>query len=227
MEIEADESFKQAGAIPFKWEIRPGVPKLQHSQQPLIKQEDPQEVAENNRSRPIPETPLKPPPAADFNFQQPIEEPRTRSFRSAPRARSDRHVLNLLTRPAVGVASDWCFPSPLLKRATKKNMKMKKTGPEPEPEPDYLSDLETVSRWSVSSRKSISPFHDSLSSSFSSRESSPRRPVSDADWVKSLYSMLKYIDAASVLKKAKSNGLFTFDAASMSDCPKIHYFWRI
>ncbi|XP_015165802.1 uncharacterized protein [Solanum tuberosum] len=147
MEIEADESFKQAGAIPFKWEIRPGVPKLQHSQ----------EVAENNRSRPNPETPrrLKPPPAADFNFQQPIEEPRTRSFRSAPRARSDRHVLNLLTRPAVGVASDWC-----------------------------LSDLETVSRWSVSSRKSISPFHDSLFSSFSSRESSPpQRPVSDVDWV--------------------------------------------
>ncbi|KAH0745737.1 hypothetical protein KY285_007394 [Solanum tuberosum] len=180
MEIEADESFKQAGAIPFKWEIRPGVPKLQ---QPLIKQE----VAENNRSRPIPETPrrLKPPPAADFNFQQPIEEPRTRSFRSAPRARSDRHVLNLLTRPDMGVASDWCFPSPLLKRATEKNTKMKKkshnTGPEPEP--DYLSDLETVSRWSVSSRKSISPFHDSLSSSFSSRESSPRRPVSDVDWV--------------------------------------------
>ncbi|XP_049380245.1 uncharacterized protein LOC125844921 [Solanum stenotomum] len=184
MEIEADESFKQAGAIPFKWEIRPGVPKLQ---QPLIKQEDPQEVAENNRSRPIPETPrrLKPPPAADFNFQQPIEEPRTRSFRSAPRARSDRHVLNLLTRPDMGVSSDWCFPSPLLKRATEKNTKMKKkshkTGPEPEP--DYLSDLDTVSRWSVSSRKSISPFHDSLSSSFSSRESSPRRPVSDVDWV--------------------------------------------
>ncbi|KAK4735336.1 hypothetical protein R3W88_009597 [Solanum pinnatisectum] len=187
MEIEADESFKQAGVIPFKWEIRPGVPKLQHSQPPLIKQEDPQEVAENNRSHPIPETPrrLKPPPAADFNFQQPIEEPRNRSFRSAPRARSDRHVLNLLTRPAMGVASDWCFPSPLLKRTTEKNTKKKshKTGPEPEPKPNYLLDLETVSRWSVSSRKSISPFHDSLSSSFSSRESSPRRPVRDADWV--------------------------------------------
>uniref|UniRef100_M1CUJ4 Uncharacterized protein n=1 Tax=Solanum tuberosum TaxID=4113 RepID=M1CUJ4_SOLTU len=72
----------------------------------------------------------------------------------------------------MGVASDWCFPSPLLKRATKKNMKKShKNGPEPGP--DYLLDLETICRWSVSSRKSISPFHDSLSSSFSSRESSP------------------------------------------------------
>lgn len=138
MEIEADESFKKAGAIPFKWEIRPGVPKLQHSQQ-----QPQQQVSEKNESRPIQ---LKPPPIAG--------------------ARSDRHVL---TRP---VASDGCFP-----RATEKKKKKKQTGP------DYLSDLETVSRWSVSSRKSISPFHDSLSSSFSSRESSPRRPVSDADWV--------------------------------------------
>ncbi|XP_055834734.1 uncharacterized protein LOC129903250 [Solanum dulcamara] len=186
MEIEADESFKKAGAIPFKWEIRPGVPKLQLSHQqpispspdqqylPLTKLDGTQQVAENNQSRPIPQiTPrrLKPPPAADFNFQQPIAEPRTRS---------KRHVLNLLTRPVTGVASDGCFPSPMLRRATEKNTKIShKTGPEP----DYLSDLETVSRWSVSSRKSISPFHDSLSSSFSSRESSPRRPVSDADWV--------------------------------------------
>lgn len=50
MEIEADESFKQAGVIPFRWEIRPGVPKLQHSQLPLIKHDDPHVAAENNRS---------------------------------------------------------------------------------------------------------------------------------------------------------------------------------
>ncbi|XP_059281802.1 uncharacterized protein LOC132035524 [Lycium ferocissimum] len=165
MEIEADESFKKAGAVPFKWEIRPGVPRLQYSQPSPLSDE-------------IPETPrkLRPPPAASFSFQPPNPEPRTRSFRSAPRARSERHYL--LTRPSMGVvASDGCFPSPLLKK------KKKKTGPEPESEADYMSDLETVSRWSVSTRKSVSPFRDSLSSSFSSHESSPRRPVSDADWL--------------------------------------------
>ncbi|KAF3614586.1 putative pentatricopeptide repeat-containing protein [Capsicum annuum] len=182
MEIEADESFKKAGAIPFKWEIRPGVPKLQHSHQPispLSKVVEPQEVTEKNQSRPIPETQrkLRPPPAASFNFQSPNVEPRTRSFRSVPRARSDRYVQKLLTRPVMGVSSEGCFPSPLLRGATEKKKKSKKsTGPEPEP--DYMSDLETVSRWSGSTRKSVSPFHDS----FSSHESSPRRPVNDADW---------------------------------------------
>ncbi|KAK4713995.1 hypothetical protein R3W88_019902 [Solanum pinnatisectum] len=73
----------------------------------------------------------------------------------------------------MGVASDWCFPSPLLKRATEQIMKKKSHKNGPELGPDYLSDLETVCRWSVSSRKSISPFHNSLSSSFSSCESSP------------------------------------------------------
>ncbi|XP_060198282.1 uncharacterized protein LOC132627141 [Lycium barbarum] len=170
MEIEADESFKKAGAIPFKWEIRPGVPKLQYSQ-----------PSTSPLSHDIPETPrkLRPPPAASFSFQPPNPEPRTRSFRSAPRARSERHYL--LTRPSMGVvASDGCFPSNTKK---KKKKRSKKTGPEPESEPDYMSDLETVSRWSVSTRKSVSPFRDSLSSSFSSHESSPRQPVSDADWL--------------------------------------------
>ncbi|CAN4081329.1 unnamed protein product [Withania somnifera] len=182
MEIEADESFKKAGAIPFKWEIRPGVPKLQHSHQPSSQLNKLDDQPKKNQSRPIPETPrkLRPPPAASFNLQPPVPERRTRSFQSAPRARSDRHVQNLLIRPGMGVASDGCFPSPLLRRATEKK-KSKTTGPETEL--GYMSDLETVSRLSVSSRKSVSPFNDSLSSSFSSHESSPRRPVSDADWV--------------------------------------------
>ncbi|KAJ8541624.1 hypothetical protein K7X08_002440 [Anisodus acutangulus] len=186
MEIEADESFKKAGAIPFKWEIRPGVPKLQHSQQQAIDHHRPlTKQAEKDHIRPIPETPrkLRPPPAAGFSFQQPNAEPRTRSFRSAPRILTQRHrfdVQNLLTRPMGVVASDGCFPSPLLRRAKEKNTKKNH---KPGPEHDYMSNLETVSRWSVSSRKSVSPFRDSLSSSFSSHESSPRRPVNDADWV--------------------------------------------
>ncbi|KAG5575309.1 hypothetical protein H5410_055443 [Solanum commersonii] len=74
----------------------------------------------------------------------------------------------------MGVASDWCFPSPLLKQAMEKNMKKKSHKNGPEPGPDYLSDLETVSMV--------------ISSSFSSHESWPRRPVSNADWV--VFSLL-------------------------------------
>ncbi|XP_016460081.2 uncharacterized protein LOC107783612 [Nicotiana tabacum] len=185
-----DDSFTQPGAIPFKWEIRPGVPKLLHSHEPITTDHHrplaKQEEVPKNQSRSFPETPrkLRPPPAAGFNFHSPVAEPRTRSFRSAPRARSERHrfdVQNLMTRSSMGVVSDGCFPSPpLLRRVTEKKKKNQKKGSEP----DYMSDLERVSRWSVSSRKSVSPFHDSLSSSSSSHESSPRvrRPVTDADW---------------------------------------------
>ncbi|XP_016434261.1 uncharacterized protein LOC107760685 [Nicotiana tabacum] len=183
-----DDSFTQPGAIPFKWEIRPGVPKLPHSHEPITTDHHrplaKQEEMPMNQSRSFPETPrkLRPPPAAGFNFHSPFAEPRTRSFRSAPRARSERHrfdVQNLMTRPSMGVAADGCFPSPpLLRRVTEKKKKKKKQ--KSGSEPDYMSDLETVSRWSVSSRKSVSPFHDSLS--FSSQEPSPRRPVNDADW---------------------------------------------
>ncbi|KAH0650787.1 hypothetical protein KY289_031030 [Solanum tuberosum] len=49
----------------------------------------------------------------------------------------------------MGVASDWCFPSPLLKRATEKIMKKKSHKNGPELGPDYLSDLETVCRWNL------------------------------------------------------------------------------
>ncbi|KAH0743644.1 hypothetical protein KY290_031637 [Solanum tuberosum] len=49
----------------------------------------------------------------------------------------------------LNVASNWCFPSPLLKRATEKIMKKKSHKNGPELGPDYLSDLETVCRWNL------------------------------------------------------------------------------
>ncbi|KAL0438123.1 UNVERIFIED_CONTAM: hypothetical protein Slati_2295300 [Sesamum latifolium] len=196
MKIESiDDSFKKPGAVPFKWEIRPGVPKL-HNPQPPSKvnddhhfefefrkprhqwkrqaQQNQSPVAVSIHNSPFPETPrrLKPPPAG-FYFHPPME-PRTRSLRSSPRSHSHRFGLPGLARPDV-VSSVGCFPTPLAKR---KNAK-KSINARSRSEPEYYSDLDIPisSRWSVSSRKSVSP----LSSSFASYQSSPRHVV-DADW---------------------------------------------
>ncbi|XP_004290900.1 PREDICTED: uncharacterized protein LOC101291591 [Fragaria vesca subsp. vesca] len=181
-----DYDFTKPGAIPFQWEIRPGVPKVQHQKQPPPPPLPPPQVCEYNLS------PLKPPPAGSVFV--PPGEPRTRSFRSgnATRTRSERWRFekpNILARGPEIVSSPGCFLSPLLRR--KLSGKKGKSGgartvPEPAPksEPDCSSDLETLARWSVSSRKSLlSPFRDSQSSmsSYSSYRSSPR-PVSDAEW---------------------------------------------
>lgn len=179
--MKIDDSFKKPGSVPFKWEIRPGVPKLQNPQTPSldhhhfefgsVKQH--QRKQKQSPVNPFPETPrkLKPPPAG-FYFQPPME-PRTRSFRSSSRTSSHRFGLSGLARPDV-VSSVGCFPSPLGKL---KNVNKRTGYPRSIPEPEYFSDLEISSRWSFSSRKSVSP----LSSSFASYQSSPR-PVSDADW---------------------------------------------
>ncbi|KAL2497181.1 hydroxyproline-rich glycoprotein family protein [Abeliophyllum distichum] len=178
-----DGSFKKPGAIPFKWEIRPGVPKPRQPQEPLYEprsgsflpkhhHEPPLQPPSNHKS-PYCDTPtrkLRPPPAG-FYFQPSIE-PRSKSFR----ARSQR----ILARPEC-VSPSGCFPSPLVKRKNEKK-NVYKFEFQPGTEQDYNSDIETVSRWSVSSRKSLSPFRDSpMSSSFSSYQSSPRLMV-DADW---------------------------------------------
>ncbi|KAI3464545.1 hypothetical protein Pfo_021208 [Paulownia fortunei] len=186
--MKIDDSFKKPGAVPFKWEIRPGVPKLQNPQAPVHdhhfqfefrKQHQRKQHAQQKQSpvsihnHPFPKAPpkLKPPPAG-FYFQPPME-PRTHSFRSSSRTCSHRFGLPVLARPDV-VSSAGCFPSPLAKR---KSVKKRIVDPRSRPEPEYYSDVDIPSRWSVSSRKSVSP----LSSSFASYQSSPR-PVTDADW---------------------------------------------
>lgn len=185
-----DESCTKPGAIPFKWEIKPGVPKQQHVQQQQHKKpQSPPELPKprdyNHRKiSPLPTPPsvspqkLRPPPSRS-PFVPPME-PRTRSFRSSSRTRSERWRFD---RPASfvrpEVVAPGCFLSSFLKR---KSVKTKLQKPGPESEPDYSSDLEVLSRWSVSSRRSLSPFRNSpMSSSFSSYQSSPR-PMSDAEW---------------------------------------------
>ncbi|KDP32827.1 hypothetical protein JCGZ_12119 [Jatropha curcas] len=179
--MAVDDSFRKPGSVPFKWEIRPGVPKIQHQQQ----KQQPKKLSPptlpspsqpfTSRLTPQPQQKLKPPPGG-FVFIPP-PEPRTRSFRSSQRTRSERWRFEQPTRVRPECVSPGCFPSPLLKRKDSK----RRTVQLPESETDYTSDLETLARWSLSSRKSFSPFRDSSASSFSSYQSSPRVP-SEAEW---------------------------------------------
>ncbi|KAE9457556.1 hypothetical protein C3L33_10537, partial [Rhododendron williamsianum] len=142
-----DDSFKKPGAIPFKWEIRPGVPKLHHQspspqQSPsfnlrrsLLQHHEQQKQQSFNHHRSCPTTPIKlSPPPSGFHFRPPPPEPHSRS---TPRSRSDRSIF----APPDIVGSGSCFPSPSVVRV----------------------DPEVVSL-----------FRDSPSSSFSSYRSSPR-----------------------------------------------------
>ncbi|XP_031273152.1 uncharacterized protein LOC116131631 [Pistacia vera] len=179
-----DDSCRKPGAVPFKWEIRPGVPKIQQQrkQTPHPSPSPPPELdhlpRHSSASSPAPLQKLKPPPAG---FQShPPSEPRSQSFRSTPRARSERWRFDQPTRVRPECISPGCFPAPSLIR--RKESKRKVHVPRPTSEHGYFSDIEMLPRWSVSSRRSLSPFTASpASSSFSSYKSSPR-PVVDADW---------------------------------------------
>jgi len=179
--LERDDSFKKPGAIPFKWEIRPGVPKhLQHQHHLLPNQHLLSES--DSRSYSLPTTPhrrLTPPPPSCFT---PPPDLRTSSFHSMSKLRSNRHRVDppLLTRP--DSVSTGCFLTPWFRRKWGKKKSVAKPKMEPESEPDYTSELETIARWSISTRRARSPMWDSLSSSsFSSHRSSPR-PVGDSEW---------------------------------------------
>ncbi|KAJ6774186.1 SERINE/ARGININE REPETITIVE MATRIX PROTEIN 1 [Salix purpurea] len=150
MAVEIDDSFKKPGSVPFKWEIRPGVPKIQQQ----LQQKQQKERA------------ITPDIAITIaTFQSP---------------RSERWRFEQPTHVRPECVSPGCFPSPLSRRKDSKRRTSTSTA-KPASEPDYTSDLDTLSRWSISSRKSLSSFRDSPASSFSSYQSSPR-PVSDAEW---------------------------------------------
>ncbi|CAL1362489.1 unnamed protein product [Linum trigynum] len=220
MAVEIDESFKKPGAVPFKWEIRPGVPKLQHHHH------------QNKQHPPLPKKlspPALSPPSSQPSFiitsRSAHSSPRIsrsssifltpppnlgsgRSFRSAPRAQSERwgtahhhhhhrpasNRVRAGQQPELVAPSAGCFfnlPKLLLlrRRRGKKSSKSKRMSTVPVAEEescyDSGSDLESFSRWSVSSRRSLSPFMDSPASPYSYASSydqfSPR-PLGDAQW---------------------------------------------
>ncbi|KAF1871608.1 hypothetical protein Lal_00020402 [Lupinus albus] len=161
------DSFKKPGAVPFKWEIKPGVPIIHHHHN-------------NPRVHSEPPSPkLRPPPPGSYLFS-PVQT-RSRSFRSVPKIRSDRFRFDrpLLSRPES--ASAGCFFSPFLRRlrSNKKNIPNRSNNPENKPNCKY-EEIETLSRWSLSSKKSLSPFRASTASSYSITTSPG--PISDAEW---------------------------------------------
>ncbi|KAE9595897.1 hypothetical protein Lal_00030844 [Lupinus albus] len=148
-----DYSFKRPGAVPFKWEIKPGLPKLQHQHQE-------QDHDQHNLSLPSPK--LTPPPSW-FNVFSP-EDPCSRSIRRTHSARFERSNSLPLS----------CFLSPSLRPFSSGKMNRKHGV-----EPNYGSDLQR----SLSSRSLRSLFYDSVPSSSSiSNNQSLNRTVSKAGW---------------------------------------------
>ncbi|CAH8354670.1 unnamed protein product [Eruca vesicaria subsp. sativa] len=213
--VAVDDTFKRQGSIPFSWEIRPGVPKTQVSQpenapflqppkklsplrlkprshsQPLLPPAlSPPSSSFISKSRSSPVTPsfptpskLKPPPPSQSRLYSP-----TPSFRSTPRAFSERWRLNRVRpgsesepRPGseskpkedFGFAGLGCFPTPKFRlRKKSKTGGLRKI----RSDRDYCYDMETMSPWTVS------PRWDSPKSSFSSLRFSPRL-ANEAEWV--------------------------------------------
>ncbi|XP_076903531.1 uncharacterized protein LOC143558608 [Bidens hawaiensis] len=150
-----DDSFTQPGAVPFKWEIRPGVPKPLNHQKPS-----------SHRA-----SPLKPPPSSPTSFHFP-----------SPRTQSARFQFNKSVVAQPEVVTMGCFQ-------TRKGYSQRKNitiTNKLYPNPMYKSDLEALSAWSESTRRSGSSFYNGSplsSTSFSSYRSSPRTAgVSDAEW---------------------------------------------
>ncbi|CAF1896285.1 hypothetical protein HID58_046360 [Brassica napus] len=196
-----DDSFKRPGSVPFSWEppkklsplrLKP----LSHSQPllpPALSPPSSSFISSRSKSRslsplaPSFRTPskLKPPPPSQSGLYSPAP-----SFRSTPRAFSERWQLNRSDRvrpgseseprPDFGFAGLGCFPTPKFRLRKSKTGGRRKTGSRSDRE--YCSDMETMSPWTASSRRSVSPRWDSPKSSFSSLRFSPRL-ASEAEWV--------------------------------------------
>ncbi|KAF9599831.1 hypothetical protein IFM89_001777 [Coptis chinensis] len=153
-----DESFKRSGSIPFKWEVQPGIPK-----------------ASPNGTSHAPPLKLRPPPS-EFYYSDSTHQsitPTRSGRRLFHRFNSQRSISTTSS-----VVSSGCFPSPSVKvkhKVGKKNIN--KAGSELEL--GYVSDLETLARWSVSTEKSLSPSDESPS--FLS-ERSPPPPAMNSEW---------------------------------------------
>ncbi|KAI9113318.1 hypothetical protein K1719_015843 [Acacia pycnantha] len=174
--MAVDDSFKKPGAVPFKWEVKPGVPRAQqnHNHQKPVPPSPSRALSfDHRRSSEMNSPKLRPPPAGYYMFS-PVE-PRAKSFRSSPRMRSERWRFErpLLAQPEC--VSTGCFLSPWLRRMTSRKKLQKRVT-----QSDYSTDLEA----------SLSPFHDSRTSCSSSRStlSSPR-PGSVPEWAWAGYGL--------------------------------------
>ncbi|KAK9110233.1 hypothetical protein Sjap_018293 [Stephania japonica] len=166
---EVDDSFTRPGSVPFKWETRPGTP-IPRS--------------------PPPQPKLSPPPHALGRFS-PAHPPGPAIFKLPTRpvypTRSELRLDSTIQLSSSKLTNSLhCLPCTSLLFKTR----LKKRKPKPVlllvPESDtessestvYASDLETLTRWSNSDRKSLVPSLDSPTSPCSL---SPKSAV-DAEW---------------------------------------------
>ncbi|XP_068649021.1 uncharacterized protein [Aristolochia californica] len=155
MAMAADDSFKRPGAVPFKWEISPGIPKPSSSS---TASSHPQKL------NPPPVGPAFSPSASPLLLRH-FPSPSDQTFRVRR-----RHIDH----------SSGCFPVPPLNRKKTHNPKMLDHGHDDEDDCSHMiADLQTLARWSMSSRKSLSPDSPPLLSSLSR---SLRRAHDDPDW---------------------------------------------
>ncbi|KAK7275615.1 hypothetical protein RIF29_16735 [Crotalaria pallida] len=150
-----DYSFKKPGSVPFKWEIKPGVPKPQHHHH----QHHDHDHDQRNFSSPT--SPLR------SNVFSPEDLLHSRSFRSTHSVQSDQWRLDRSNSMPLSY-----FLSPSLGRMHSEKMNRKPAVDEP----NYRSD---PLRRCLSMRSFLSRFRDSLSKSPSSMLSNqtPNRTV--------------------------------------------------
>ncbi|KAL5714522.1 hypothetical protein ACHQM5_016471 [Ranunculus cassubicifolius] len=164
-----DESFKRAGAVPFKWEVQPGIPKSLPNYTP------------STPSR------LAPPPSESEFYFAPTPKRSLAPTRSLSRLAPTRSLSRLLTRlkshgssRTSVLLSLGCFPGPCVNKRSFKVNTTEKSGDESESDSEYDNITEILDSWSNSPQKlTDSPLRDSASSS-SERSSPP--PSDDVHW---------------------------------------------
>lgn len=160
--MAVDESFKRPGSVPFKWELRPGVP-LPASNVP-------------NKPPPVSLPPSYTPSStplfacAGSDVQYPSDRWRFQR-RVLDLARSGRHG-NLAEEVELG-----CFVIGDKKRGRRSRGVRVEEEEESDEDvgADMIAELQTLARWSMSARKSLSPESPPVLSSVGRRRD-------DADW---------------------------------------------
>ncbi|KFK44276.1 hypothetical protein AALP_AA1G237300 [Arabis alpina] len=193
--VDGDDSFKRPGAVPFKWEIRPGIPKTRPDHDPSLLQ--PPKKLPPLRLNPTPPSitgtkirPVSPfaPPSSSFKLKPP---PDSDSYSNSPGPPTP-YFKSSSPRARLGLDSGasfrrWRFPKSLFgMKKSKSNGDVKKTSQEStSSESDNFYESESTfstseesSRGSVSSTTWGSP-RSSFSTSSSRRASPLKRNQSD------------------------------------------------
>ncbi|KAG9457100.1 hypothetical protein H6P81_001608 [Aristolochia fimbriata] len=171
MAMAVDDSFKRPGSVPFKWEISPGIPK-------------PTSPTPSSASHK-----LAPPPLASAFSPPPAFAPLFLRRGGGGGGNMSHHRTARVTRRSAEHSAAGCFPvPPPLNRKTlkahnqKPQLDLGRGGTDTDDEndcADMMADLQTLARWSMSSRKSLSPDSPPLVSSLGK---SLRRAHDDPDW---------------------------------------------